>query len=143
MELDDAIVDVSGPVAVVIDDAELLADGLAADALERIIRGARDDGNLVIAAGTTEDLAVQRYRGWLATLRRDKHGLLLNPSSYVDGEIFDVRLPRSTRGGWPSGRALLVERGSTTPVQIPLWTPSDIQPGFSPGPGSTASLLRV
>jgi DNA segregation ATPase FtsK/SpoIIIE, S-DNA-T family len=117
--LESVLAQVPGPVAVVVDDAELLAEGPAADILERLARTARDHGNLVIAAGTTEDLMLQRYRGWLAALRRARYGLLLNPLSYVDGEVFDVRLPRSTGGGWPPGRALLVQRGATVAVQVP------------------------
>jgi DNA segregation ATPase FtsK/SpoIIIE, S-DNA-T family len=117
-DLDRALGEMSGPVAVVVDDAEVLADGMAADVMDRLTRTVRDDGNLVIAAGTTDDLAGQRYRGWLAGMRRSRCGLLLNPLSHVDGEVFELRLPRSTRGGWPPGRALLVERGSSTAVQI-------------------------
>ncbi|GFJ81077.1 hypothetical protein [Phytohabitans houttuyneae] len=107
-------------MAVVVDDAELLGDGLAADTLERLTRTARDSGGLVIAAGTTEDLMLQRYRGWLAAMRRARCGLLLNPQSYVDGEVFDIKLSRSTAGGWPPGRALLVRRGALLAVQVPM-----------------------
>jgi S-DNA-T family DNA segregation ATPase FtsK/SpoIIIE len=120
MALERALGAVPGPVAVVVDDAEDLADGMAADALEKLTRTVRDDGNLVIAAGTTDDLTMQRYRGWLAGMRRSRCGLLLNPLSHVDGEVFEVRLPRSTQGGWPPGRAMLVRRGATTAVQIAL-----------------------
>ncbi|MFY1625660.1 FtsK/SpoIIIE domain-containing protein [Micromonospora sp. WMMD723] len=125
-DLADAVAELAGPVAVVVDDAELLGEGQAADVLEQLARSARDHGNLVLAAGTTEELAVHRYRGWLSALRRGRHGLLLNPSSYVDGEVFDLKLPRSTRGGWPAGRALLVSRGTTLPVQVPV-SGSDVQ----------------
>ncbi|MGH3731412.1 MAG: FtsK/SpoIIIE domain-containing protein, partial [Micromonosporaceae bacterium] len=123
VELEDAIVEADGPVAVLVDDAELLADGPTADLLERFVRTARDEGNLVIAAGTTDDLMMQRYRGWLAAVRRGRCGLLLNPSSYVDGEVFDLKLPRSTYGGWPPGRGLLVARGDSTPIQVPVTEP--------------------
>jgi DNA segregation ATPase FtsK/SpoIIIE, S-DNA-T family len=118
--LREAIDRVGGPVAVAVDDAELLGESPAADLLEELARVARDEGSLVIAAGTTEDLLAHRYRGWLAMLRRSRCGLLLNPSSNVDGEVFDLRLPRSTSGGWPPGRALLVWRGAATPIQVPL-----------------------
>ncbi|MER5643745.1 FtsK/SpoIIIE domain-containing protein [Streptosporangium sp. NPDC002524] len=118
-EFEEAVAGIRGPFAVVVDDAERLSDGIAADVLDRIVRTARDDGNLVIAAGTTEDLAVHRYRGWLAGMRRARAGLLLNPASYVDGEVLDVKLPRSTGGGWPAGRALLIRRGRSIAVQIP------------------------
>ncbi|MGH3914363.1 MAG: FtsK/SpoIIIE domain-containing protein, partial [Pseudonocardiaceae bacterium] len=119
VELDDALAYAGTPVAVVVDDAELLADDPAAPLLERLVRQARDADSLVIAAGTTEDLLVARYRGWLAAARRSRSGLLLNPASYVDGEVFDLKLPRSTADGWPPGRGLLVRRGSTLAVQVP------------------------
>jgi S-DNA-T family DNA segregation ATPase FtsK/SpoIIIE len=122
-ELRDVIEAMTGPVAVVVDDAELLCDPPAGDLLEELTRTARDHGSVVVAAGTTEDLLGQRYRGWLAMIRRSRCGLLLNPTSYVDGEVFEVKLPRSTCGGWPPGRALLVWRGAATPVQVPLPAP--------------------
>jgi S-DNA-T family DNA segregation ATPase FtsK/SpoIIIE len=126
-DLEDALQAVDGPVAVVVDDAELLADDRAAGPLERLARSARDEGSVVVAAGSTEDLLVQRYRGWLAMIRRARCGVLLNPASHVDGEVFDIRLPRSTRGGWPPGRGLLVWRGEVTPIQVPLSDP--VEPG--------------
>jgi DNA segregation ATPase FtsK/SpoIIIE, S-DNA-T family len=119
-DLEDALAAADGPVAIVVDDAELLADDRAAGPLERLARTARDDGNIIVAAGTTEDLLVQRYRGWLPLIRRGRCGVLLNPGSHVDGEVFDVRLPRSTRGGWPPGRGLFVWRGEVMPIQVPL-----------------------
>lgn len=134
-ELGETLDALAGPVAVAVDDAELLGDSPAADLLEEVVRAARDRGSVVVAAGTTEDLISQRYRGWLAMIRRSRCGLLLNPASYVDGEVFDLRLPRSTCGGWPPGRALLVWRGATTPVQVPL-------PAGGPV-GSVGSLASV
>ncbi len=102
----------SGPVALVVDDAELVTEMAVAALLEDFVRGLRDSGSLAIAAGTTDDLQLQRYRGWLNLIRRNRCGLLLNPASRVDGELFELQLPRSTSGGWPPGRALLVLRGS-------------------------------
>ena len=114
--LDEALL--GDPVALVVDDAELLDDHSLQSTLEQFVRGARDAGSLVVAAATTEDVLMNRYRGWLATARRERTGLLLNPTSHVDGEIFDVRLPRSTNGGWPAGRAILVRSGATTTIQV-------------------------
>jgi S-DNA-T family DNA segregation ATPase FtsK/SpoIIIE len=119
-ELDPLLAELGTPVAVLVDDAELLADGPAALALEAYLRRVRDTGSLLVAAGTTDDLQAQRYRGWLAALRRVRAGLLLNPLSHVDGELFDLRLPRSTAGGWPPGRGLLVTHGRYSAVQVPL-----------------------
>ncbi len=125
-ELEELVARAGGPVAIAVDDAELLAEGPAGDVLEQLVRTARDSGGLVLAAGTTEDLQLARYRGWLAAARRSRCGLLLNPSSYVDGEVFDLKLPRSTCGGWPPGRGLLVLRGSTLAVQVPVLPGRDL-----------------
>ncbi|MBB5867370.1 S-DNA-T family DNA segregation ATPase FtsK/SpoIIIE [Allocatelliglobosispora scoriae] len=109
-EVADALAQV--PAAVIVDDAEQLADGAVAQLLEDFVRRARDNGSLVVAAGTTDDLQLQRFRGWLNLLRRNRRGLLLSPASHVDGELFDLQLPRSTGGAWPPGRALHVGRGA-------------------------------
>ncbi|MDH2426416.1 FtsK/SpoIIIE domain-containing protein [Sphaerisporangium sp. TRM90804] len=122
-DLEETIARTRRPLAVVVDDAERLSEGLAADVLDRLVHTARDDGNLVIAAGTTDDLATFRYRNWIASLRRARSGLLLNPTSYVDGEVFEVKLPRSTGGGQIAGRALLIRRGQSTSVQVPRVAP--------------------
>ncbi len=109
---------VTGPVALVVDDGELLSAHALTEALEAFTRGARDTGSVLIAAATTEDVMANPYRGWLAAVRRPRSGLLLNPSTHVDGEVFGLRLPRSLGGGWPPGRALLVQRGEITPAQV-------------------------
>jgi S-DNA-T family DNA segregation ATPase FtsK/SpoIIIE len=107
-----------GALAVVIDDAELLADGRVAILLEQLVRRARDGEVLLVVAGATQDLLLHRYRGWLADVRRTRTGLLLDPVSHTDGEVFDLTLPRSVAGGWPPGRALLVVRGAARLVQV-------------------------
>lgn len=111
---------VTGPVALVVDDAELLSGHTLTDALEAFTRTARDDGSVLVAAATTEDVLANPYRGWIAAMRRPRSGLLLNPATHVDGEVFGLRLPRSLAGGWPAGRALLVQRGETMPAQLIL-----------------------
>lgn len=118
--LQDLLAEHAGPLCVLVDDAELLTEARLAPVLEQFARDGRDDGRLVVAAGTTEDLQVARYRGWLAAVRRARTGLLLAPESSADGEIFDLRLPRSTGGGMPPGRGLLVLRGELQPAQVPL-----------------------
>ncbi|CUU55007.1 DNA segregation ATPase FtsK/SpoIIIE, S-DNA-T family [Parafrankia irregularis] len=105
-------------VAVVVDDAELVDELGVSDLLEAFLRGARDTGSLLVLAGTTEDLVAARYRGWIAGTRRSRSGLLLCPAQPSDGEVFDLRLPRSVLGQWPAGRALLVERGRHQFVQV-------------------------
>ncbi|QXC61376.1 FHA domain-containing protein [Aquihabitans sp. G128] len=116
--LDDAHERATEGVLLVVDDAELLADGRTARILEARVRTARDDGLAVVAAATTDDLLLQRYRGWLAELRRARTGLLLAPASSADGEVFDLKLARSTGGTWPAGRGLLVRRGRSELLQV-------------------------
>jgi hypothetical protein len=55
---------------------------------------------------------------------------LLNPASRVDGELFELQLPRSISGGWPPGRALLVLRGAvagTMQVTAAAGSPGRVQ----------------
>ena len=117
-ELDQTVAGLVGPAALFIDDAELLTDGAAARILETLVRAARDTDLVLVAAATTDDLLLSRFRGWLAETRRSRSGLLLTPTSAADGEVFDLRLPRSTGGAWPPGRALLALRGQVAPVQV-------------------------
>jgi DNA segregation ATPase FtsK/SpoIIIE, S-DNA-T family len=109
----------TGPLALVIDDAELISDFTLTETLAQFARDAQDNGSVLIAAATTEDVLTNRYRGWLAAARRSRSGLLLAPTSHVDGEVFDLRLPRSVGSSWPPGRGLLVVRGETILVQVP------------------------
>jgi DNA segregation ATPase FtsK/SpoIIIE, S-DNA-T family len=117
-ELGDLLDELACPLAVLVDDAELVTEGRLAVLLEQVVRAARDHGIVVVAAATTDDLIACRFRGWLADARRTRSGLLLCPGSNHDGDAFDLRLPRSLAGGWPPGRGLLVTRGRTQTVQV-------------------------
>jgi DNA segregation ATPase FtsK/SpoIIIE, S-DNA-T family len=117
-EIEDVLAEHPGPLAVVVDDAELVEDRHADAVLERVVKGARDEHRVVVAAATTDDLLSSRFRGWLGAARRSRAGLLLSPASHIDGEVFDLRLPRSTSGGGPAGRGLLALRGHAEPVQV-------------------------
>ncbi|HEV2780928.1 MAG TPA: FtsK/SpoIIIE domain-containing protein [Actinophytocola sp.] len=128
-EFDDLVLSAGGPVAVVVDDGELVDELALGEALERFLLEARETGSVLVAAATTDDLLINRYRGWLAQARRARSGLLLNPASHLAGEVFDVRLSRSMAGGWPPGRGLLVLRGQATLAQVPLHLTEDLVGG--------------
>ncbi|WP_460433871.1 FtsK/SpoIIIE domain-containing protein, partial [Angustibacter speluncae] len=118
-ELCDLLNEASGPVVLVVDDAELLADGQVGQVLEQFLARAADDGSALVAATGTDDLMMHRYRGWLGAARRGRCGLLLGVAGPADGEAFDLQLPRSAGQGWPPGRALLCVAGATRTVQLP------------------------
>jgi S-DNA-T family DNA segregation ATPase FtsK/SpoIIIE len=107
----------NGPVALLVDDAELLVDSVLAPVLERAVRGARDTGTVVLVAGTTDEL-VTSYRGFVVDLRRARAGILLSPQSAGDGDLLGVRLSRATGGDVQPGRGLLAVRGRVEPLQV-------------------------
>lgn len=105
------------PLVVFIDDAEELAEGAAAYALEPLVKRARDSSLRFVAAA--EARALQRaFGGWLSELRKDKQGLLLDPDPDVDGDLLGVRLPRSYKPSLPPGRGYLVTRGGIELLQV-------------------------
>jgi S-DNA-T family DNA segregation ATPase FtsK/SpoIIIE len=107
------------PALVVIDDGDELAESLGAAPLETVVRRGRDLPIRVLAA--SERQAAQRaFAGWLRELRKEEHGLLLDPDPDVDGDILGTRLPRRSNPVFPPGRGYLVERGLVELVQIAL-----------------------
>lgn len=104
------------PVAVLVDDAELVAEPVAGALAEHWRHGRGSTGPFLLA-GLTEDLLLQ-YRGFAVDLRREGHGLLLAPRRTTDGDLLGVRLPRARSGPSPPGRGLLVQHGRLLPVQI-------------------------
>lgn len=111
-----------GRLAVLVDDAEIVAESPAAAVLDRLMRTARDSGHLVVIAGTTEELSIG-FRGFVVDVRRARTGLLLAPRGPLDGEVLGVRLPRSTAEAVPVGRGQLIVRGVATQLQVALPTP--------------------
>jgi DNA segregation ATPase FtsK/SpoIIIE, S-DNA-T family len=106
-----------GPVLVVIDDGEELAESLGAAPLEGVVRRGRDVEVRILAAA--ERSAAQRaFAGWLRELRKEEHGLLLDPDLDVDGDILGARLPRRSSLVFPPGRGYLIERGNVALVQV-------------------------
>lgn len=108
-----------GPALLLVDDAELLVDSPVGLLLEDVIRDGRDRGVVVVAAGTTSELA-GGYRGFVVAMRRLRSGLLLSPESAADGDLLNVRLPRSTGGRLHPGRGLLVDRDRVQAVQVAM-----------------------
>jgi S-DNA-T family DNA segregation ATPase FtsK/SpoIIIE len=104
-------------VLVVIDDGDELAESLGAAPLETVVRRGRDLPIRVVAASERQ-AAHRAFGGWLRELRKEEHGILLQPDADVDGDILGTRLPRRSNPVFPPGRGYLVERGGLELVQL-------------------------
>ena len=107
---------VDRPMVVVIDDAGELAESPCQGALEQLIKRGRDRDVRVIASLETGQ--ARHYAAWIRELRKDSHGLLLDPNMDIDGDLLSVRLPRKTNPQYPPGRGYLVASGTVTLVQV-------------------------
>ncbi len=105
------------PVLVVVDDGDELAEGRVATSLEQVVRRGRDTGVHVIAGAQTH-VVHRSYAGWLAELKKLKHGLILQPDVDIDGDVFGVRLPRRSVRSFPAGRGYAIRRGALALVQV-------------------------
>lgn len=103
------------PTLVVLDDGGELAESRTMGELEQLVKRGRDrDLRIAVAFETAE---ARHYAGWIRELRKDGHGLLLDPDLDVDGDLLGVRLPRRTNAVHPPGRGYLVVHGTSTQVQ--------------------------
>ena len=100
---------------VLIDDGDEMFEMLAADSLQRLMKTARDSAVRFVVAVETHALH-RAFGGWIAEVKKDKQGLLLEPDLEIDGDIFGIRLPRR-KTAFPPGRGYLVDRGEARLIQ--------------------------
>jgi DNA segregation ATPase FtsK/SpoIIIE, S-DNA-T family len=119
-ELSTALSSVSGPVVVMIDDAELLRDCDASGELSRIISFGGDAGRALVFGGDAEGLGLG-FSGWQVDAKRARRGCLTAPMTLPEGDLIGVRLAHSLLGHPPrTGRCLLnVGDGTLTTVTVP------------------------
>ncbi|GAA2367635.1 FtsK/SpoIIIE domain-containing protein [Streptomyces cuspidosporus] len=112
----------AGPVVVLVDDADLLAQMPSADSvLREIASTGRDRGQGLAVAATAETLTSAGI-GWLGQVRRVRKGLLLSPQSPGEGDLLGVRVPYDLLRGRPvPGRGLTVDpaTGALVSVLVP------------------------
>ncbi|MGH3204818.1 MAG: FtsK/SpoIIIE domain-containing protein [Streptosporangiaceae bacterium] len=109
----------SGPVAVLVDDAEALHQAPVAEVLAQIPVEGRGRGHALVIAGTSSEL-LRAVRGFTAAARQFRCGLLLTPEAAQLGqELFGTKLPRSAVFDRPPGRGYLIQAGQATLVQVP------------------------
>jgi len=118
-----------GPLAVVIDDGELLLGADIQDLLQQVAREGSDNGHVLIVAGTTQDL-LSVSRGYTAEARKGRTGLLLRPENPQQGALFGTTsLLRTEMAPAPPGRGFLFRNGVRMPVQVPLIVEDDSNGG--------------
>jgi S-DNA-T family DNA segregation ATPase FtsK/SpoIIIE len=113
-------------------NSTVLVDDTQSPGTADSLRGALEDqltahlglGRMILACSAAEVLGA--YRGLLSAARTARSGLLLNPSGPGDAEVFGLRPERRPPG--PPGRALLVEDGRATTVQLALTPALDLIP---------------
>jgi DNA segregation ATPase FtsK/SpoIIIE, S-DNA-T family len=106
------------PLAVVVDDAELLSDSPISEILAAFGRAARHEQNALIIGGTTRDLGT--FRGFIPEVRKSGAGLFLCPGSPSDAYFVGARLPGTAVFNGPPGRGALVAEQVIQIVQVPL-----------------------
>lgn len=110
--------DASAPrIFVFIDDGGELGDPLISARLDRVVRAGRD-GDVKILAGVETSAARGIAVPWVREVRKDGHGLLLQPDLMADGDILGARLPRRVAVPLVPGRGFLVFRGQAALVQV-------------------------
>ena len=109
----------SGPVAVLVDDAEALVGTPADGLLAQIPVEGRTRGQALVIAGTSGELA-RGMRSFAAAARQFKCGLLLTPDDAQQANmLLGTRLTRGATFDRPAGRGYLVQAGQPTLVQVP------------------------
>ncbi len=107
----------SRPTFLVIDDGGELAEATVISNLERLVRVGRDSRLRVIAS--VESAAARGIGvGWIRELRREGHGLLLQPDLAAEGDLLGARLPRRVAAPLVPGRGFLVRSGEAELVQV-------------------------
>lgn len=105
------------PSVLFIDDGSELADAMSVTRLERLVRVARDSPLRVVASiesGSARGIGI----AWIRELRREGHGLLLQPDLAADGDLLAARLPRRIHVPLTPGRGFLVVRGAAELIHV-------------------------
>ncbi|GAA4958307.1 FtsK/SpoIIIE domain-containing protein [Yinghuangia aomiensis] len=115
-----AIDKLSGPGAVLVDDAELLRTCDAAERLTALIRRQLRPDLALVLAGDADDICAG-FTGWQVEAKKTRRGLLLSPQNNADGDLVGVRLPRAFVGQpiHPGRGVLHLGDGELTMVQVP------------------------
>ena len=102
---------------VVIDDVESLVDTEAEDVVLQWFKRTGSASGRLIVSGTATEMAAS-FRGLVVLTRRSGRGVLLNPTTYAEGDLLGVRIAPGEDAPRIPGRGLLVQDGHAVPVQV-------------------------
>ncbi|GAA2560667.1 MULTISPECIES: FtsK/SpoIIIE domain-containing protein [Streptomyces] len=86
------------PIAVLIDDGEILEDCDAESQLKKIVSRGAERGLALVIAGDEEDVC-SGFSGWQVDAKKARRGILLSPQESSSGDLIGLRLSRSMVGG--------------------------------------------
>ena len=117
-KLADLLNDATGPVVVLVDDADALMGRPVDQVLSQVPTEGRSQGQALVVAGTAADLG-RPTRSFATLAPRLRCGLLLTPEDTQQPTVFGARLPRSALFDRPAGRGYLIQASQTVLVQVP------------------------
>ncbi|WP_329546090.1 FtsK/SpoIIIE domain-containing protein [Streptomyces sp. NBC_01356] len=86
------------PIAVLVDDAEVLDDCDAEDIFKKILQSGVEDGIALVIAGDEEEIC-DGFSGWQVDAKKARRGILLSPQDSSAGDLIGIRTTRSMVGG--------------------------------------------
>ncbi len=114
-----------GPVALLVDDAEVWRDLACRDYLRQLIRTASETRRAVVIAGEVSAVAMG-FSGWQVEVKKNRRGALLSPPALSAGDLVGVRLTRAhlAERVVPGVARVHLGDGTVQTVQVPLLEPA-------------------
>ncbi|MFF6875338.1 FtsK/SpoIIIE domain-containing protein [Streptomyces sp. NPDC012474] len=108
------------PIAVLIDDGEILEDCDAESQMKKLVSRGAERGLALVIAGDEEDVC-SGFSGWQVDAKKARRGILLSPQESSSGDLVGVRLNRGMVGGQvaPGKGMLHLGDGELRTVVIP------------------------
>ncbi|MFF8569677.1 FtsK/SpoIIIE domain-containing protein [Streptomyces sp. NPDC015408] len=86
------------PIAVLIDDGEILEDCDAESQMKKIVSRGAERGLALVIAGDEEDVC-SGFSGWQVDAKKARRGILLSPQESSSGDLIGLRVSRAMVGG--------------------------------------------
>ncbi|MFJ5039750.1 FtsK/SpoIIIE domain-containing protein [Streptomyces parvulus] len=86
------------PIAVLVDDGEILEDCDAESQMKKIVSRGAERGLALVIAGDEEDVC-SGFSGWQVDAKKARRGILLSPQESSSGDLIGLRVSRAMVGG--------------------------------------------